>query len=528
MDVLLALDKALGNAAEHLVRSHHARRLHRLGWERALDPLDPGLWAAGDPPPRPGCSVEVLVDGSEALPRLAQELARARSHVHLAGWYVTPDFALVRGSERVELRALLAELAERIPVRMLLWAGSPLPLFHPDRHDVDGARHALGFGTKVEVVTDAKERRLHCHHEKLVVIDDRVAFVGGIDLTTYAGDRYDTPAHEARGAVGWHDALSVLRGPVVADVANHFRERWQAVTGDSLPEPKRPRRAGDVEAQLVRTVPERVYDVVRDGDFRILEAYTRALRSAQELIYLENQFLWSSEIAEILQRKLAEPPSDDFRLVLLLPADANDGADDTRGQLADLVECDGGAGRLLACSLYALGESGPRQVYVHAKIGIVDDRWLTLGSANLNEHSLFNDTEVNVVTCDPASHRRRVCGCGRSTCSSRCKLCRGSRFASSTTFGSRLRRNRRAGVRRASRSRTVSACSRRSRSGRVVCWARSRGCSWTGSSGIVHAGNLSPWQPVASFRPTSLLRSIASPRRATASRRCRRNGRASG
>jgi phosphatidylserine/phosphatidylglycerophosphate/cardiolipin synthase-like enzyme len=154
--------------------------------------------AAGDPPPRAGCSVEVLVDGSEALPRLAQELARARSHVHLAGWYVTPDFALTRGSERVELRALLAELAERIPVRVLLWAGSPLPLFHPDRRDVDGARSALGFGTNVEVVTDAKERPLHCHHEKLVVIDDRVAFVGGIDLTTYAGDRYDTP--RARGA----------------------------------------------------------------------------------------------------------------------------------------------------------------------------------------------------------------------------------------------------------------------------------------------------------------------------------------
>jgi phosphatidylserine/phosphatidylglycerophosphate/cardiolipin synthase-like enzyme len=192
----------------------------------------------------------------------------------------------------------------------------------------------------------------------------------------------------------------VLRGPIVADVANHFRERWQAVTGESLPAPKRPRRAGDVEAQLVRTVPERVYDVVRDGDFRILEAYTRALRSAQELIYLENQFLWSSEIAEILQGKLAEPPSDDFRLVVLLPADANDGADETRGQLADLVECDGDAGRLLACSLYALGELGPQQVYVHAKVGIVDDRWLTLGSANLNEHSLFNDTEVNVVTCD--------------------------------------------------------------------------------------------------------------------------------
>jgi phosphatidylserine/phosphatidylglycerophosphate/cardiolipin synthase-like enzyme len=151
-------------------------------------------------------------------------------------------------------------------------------------------------------------------------------------------------------------------------------------------------------------VPEHVYESVHDGDFRILETYTRALRSAQELVYLESQFLWSSEIAKILEDKLADPPSDDFRLVVLLPARPNDGRDDTRGQLADLIECDNGAGRLLACSLFALGAQ-PQQVYVHAKIGIVDDRWLTIGSANLNEHSLFNDTEANVVTCDASLAR---------------------------------------------------------------------------------------------------------------------------
>jgi phosphatidylserine/phosphatidylglycerophosphate/cardiolipin synthase-like enzyme len=405
VDVLLHVDKAIGNATERLVRAHHARRLRRLGWDRALDPPGGELWAAGEPPPRPGCSIEILIDGSEALPHLARELAAARSHVHLAGWYVSPEFALTRNGERITLRALLARLAEHIPVRMLLWAGSPLPLFHPDRDDVDGVRHALSFGTKIELAADAKERPMHCHHEKIALIDDRV-FVGGIDLTTYAGDRFDTPAHEARGEVGWHDALAVLRGPVVADVAQHFRERWAAVTGELLGAPKRARRAGDVDVQFLRTVPERVYGSVRHGDFRILEAYTRALQSAQELIYLENQFLWSSEIAKILEDKLAQPPSDHFRLVVLLPARPNDGRDDTRGQLADLIECDDGAGRLLACSLFALGERGPQQVYVHAKIGIVDDRWLTIGSANLNEHSLFNDTEANVLTCDPRLARR--------------------------------------------------------------------------------------------------------------------------
>jgi phosphatidylserine/phosphatidylglycerophosphate/cardiolipin synthase-like enzyme len=406
VDLLLTLDKAIGNGVEWLVRTHHARRLRRIGWARALSPPDSAVWAAGDPPPRSGCSLEVLVDGADALARLAEELEGARSHVHIAGWFVSPDFALTRGAERRNLRELLAGLAEDLPVRVLVWAGSPLPLFHPDRKDVEQARRALVAGTRIELATDSKERPMHCHHEKIVVIDDRVAFVGGIDLTTYNGDRFDTSKHEARDGVGWHDALSVLEGPVVADVAEHFRCRWNEVTGARLPPPEPTPSAGDVDVQLVRTVPERVYDFVPKGDFRILESYTRALRSAERLVYLENQFLWSSEIAEILQRKLAQPPTDAFRLVVVLPADPNDGRGDTRGQLADLIECDGGAGRLLACTVSALGAQGPKPVYVHAKIGIVDDRWLTVGSANLNEHSLFNDTEVNVVTCDADLARR--------------------------------------------------------------------------------------------------------------------------
>jgi phosphatidylserine/phosphatidylglycerophosphate/cardiolipin synthase-like enzyme len=103
----------------------------------------------------------------------------------------------------------------------------------------------------------------------------------------------------------------------------------------------------------------------------------------------------------VLADKLRNPPDDDFRLLVLLPARPNNGNDDTRGQLGVLVDADGGAGRFLACTLYQ-GRGGPRPVYVHAKIGIVDDAWLTIGSANLNAHSLFNDTEVNVVTQDAA------------------------------------------------------------------------------------------------------------------------------
>jgi phosphatidylserine/phosphatidylglycerophosphate/cardiolipin synthase-like enzyme len=148
-----------------------------------------------------------------------------------------------------------------------------------------------------------------------------------------------------------------------------------------------------------------MYNALPDGDFRVLESYVRALRSARNFIYLENQFLWAPEIVSILADKLRSPPSADFRLVLLLPAKANNGQDETRGQLGVLVDADDGD-RFLAATLQA--RSGPRtdRLYVHAKVGIVDDRWLTVGSANLNAHSLMNDSEMNVVTDDAGLARR--------------------------------------------------------------------------------------------------------------------------
>jgi phosphatidylserine/phosphatidylglycerophosphate/cardiolipin synthase-like enzyme len=262
---------------------------------------------------------------------------------------------------------------------------------------VADARDQLVKGTRIRMALDAKERPMHCHHEKIAVIDGRVAYVGGIDLTLLGGDRLDSSEHPARGAVGWHDAAMRVEGPVVADVAAHVAMRWREVTGEPLPANNSLLQAGDVQAQFVRTVPNNVYDAVPDGDFRILEAYVRALRSAKHLIYLESQFLWSPEIVAVLRDKLRNPPSDTFRMVVVLPAHPNNGQDDTRGQLGVLVDHDRDR-RLLACTLYQPGRVG--QVYVHAKIGIVDDRWLCIGSANLNEHSMFNDTEACVITCD--------------------------------------------------------------------------------------------------------------------------------
>jgi phosphatidylserine/phosphatidylglycerophosphate/cardiolipin synthase-like enzyme len=92
-------------------------------------------------------------------------------------------------------------------------------------------------------------------------------------------------------------------------------------------------------------------------------------------------------------------------VVILRPSRANNGHDDPRGQLGVLEAADDGAGRLLAATLRSRSGTRDDRLYVHAKVGIIDDRWLTIGSANLNAHSLFNDTEMNVITDDAALAR---------------------------------------------------------------------------------------------------------------------------
>ncbi len=255
--------------------------------------------------------------------------------------------------------------------------------------------------TKIRCERDPREHPFHCHHEKTIVIDGRLAFVGGIDMTDLGGDRNDSSAHPARRRLGWHDVATRLQGPAVADVRDHFALRWKEVTGETLPGGPPPGPAGEHTVQVVRTVAEDMYERVPSGDFRILESYLRALRGAERYIYLENQFLWAPEIVDALADKLREPPGDAFRIVIVLPSKANNGQDDTRGQLGVLAGADGGAGRLLAATLRSRTGGRDDPLYVHAKVGIVDDRWLTIGSANLNAHSLLNDTEMNVVCDDP-------------------------------------------------------------------------------------------------------------------------------
>src|SRR3954468_5304296 len=137
-------DRLAGALVEGAMGAHHRRRLRNLGHARSYAPPDDGrLWAAGDPPPRAGNAVDVLVDGAQALPEIERAIRAAKRHVHIAGWSITPHFALTRDEPPVVLRELLADAAERVDVRVLMWAGAPPRTFAPDRGTVRAAREEL-------------------------------------------------------------------------------------------------------------------------------------------------------------------------------------------------------------------------------------------------------------------------------------------------------------------------------------------------------------------------------------------------
>jgi phosphatidylserine/phosphatidylglycerophosphate/cardiolipin synthase-like enzyme len=388
-------DAALGDLLERATRQHHRRRLGRAGWSRAFEGADP-TWAGGGPAPTDGNRVEVHIDGASALPAMTAAVRGARSSVHVAGWAFSPSLIMDRDGTATSLRALLAEAAERVDVRVLSWAGAPVPLFHPTRAEARRSLQELVAGTRIRSALDRRNRPMHCHHEKLLIVDGGAAFVGGIDLTHRAGDRFDSAPHPSRRSLGWHDVAAFIEGPAVADVSAHFAMRWWETTGERILVAPTPEAAGSTRVQVVRTVPEHTYRSLPDGEFTVLEAYVGALRSAQRLIYLENQFLWSAEIVALLCQKLSRPPTDEFRVAVILPMQPNNGSEDTQGQLGVLRDADRHH-RLLVGTVGAARPDGV-SVYVHAKVAVVDDRWITVGSANLNEHSLFNDTEMNIVS----------------------------------------------------------------------------------------------------------------------------------
>ncbi|MGA7671212.1 MAG: phosphatidylserine/phosphatidylglycerophosphate/cardiolipin synthase family protein [Nitrolancea sp.] len=375
-------------------------------------------WYAGGTPPRQHNHVVPLIDGDEYFAELRAAIEQAQHYIYIIGWFLTPYLPLGRRDlddvANSRLLKLLSAAAQRVPVRILLWNGTPV-ILQPTSRVVRSVQKVIESEGSGDLVCrlDASAPATHCHHQKAVVVDGQIAFVGGMDLTTFQGDRFDTSGHPLRAGVNWHDVQVRVRGEAVADVELNFRQRWEASASD-IPLPHLDPAVDvswNMQTQVVRTIPAGFYDFAPRGEFGIYHAYLDAIRSARRLVYLENQYLWSPEIVAALKTLINHPPDDAFRIVMVLPARAYSGKWDNDHHVKELKEVDRGSTIL---SVYAPYASGPaaggdaftyRSIYVHAKVGVIDDEWFTVGSANLNERGLFTDSEMNVLVKDPATAR---------------------------------------------------------------------------------------------------------------------------
>jgi phosphatidylserine/phosphatidylglycerophosphate/cardiolipin synthase-like enzyme len=391
-----------------------------------------------------GNRVEVLIHGAEYFARLYDVLGtlEADDWVHFTDWEGDPDERLA--GPGTEVGRVLAELAERgVHVRGLLWRSHPRQAHLSEQQNTKLVRQVNEAGG--EVLLDERVRRGGSHHQKLFVVrhasgpDDDVAFVGGIDL---CHGRHDDARHDGDPQTvelddrygerpPWHDIQLELRGPVVGDIAHTFRERWDDPTPfdhrnplrlvlrhltrqprrpDPLPPVRRdPAPVGPHAVQAIRTYPAKrpPYPFAPDGERSIGRAYRKALRRARRLIYIEDQYLWSQHWADAIAEALRREP--ELRLIAVVPRFAERGGRMSanaenigRDQVLRTLRAAGGS----RVAVFDLENVHGTPIYVHAKVCVIDDVWLEVGSDNLNRRSWTHDSELSCAVLDSTHDSR--------------------------------------------------------------------------------------------------------------------------
>lgn len=357
----------------------------------------------------------VIVDAADYFRLARQAMLRAEKQIMLIGWdfdtRICLDFEADDGAP-VELGAFLSWLPRNRPglqVHILKW-------------DV-GAIKLLGRGTTVlRLARWAASDQIHfkldgahapgaSHHQKIVVVDDALAFCGGIDMTA---ERWDTREHRdgddhrrrptTRRRYGpWHDATMAVDGPAAAALGDLARDRWLAAGGEPIAAPSAgsdpwPR---ELEPQFrnVDVAIARTRGANDEGPpIREIEAlYLDMIRSAKRFVYAENQYFASRRIADAIAERLMEPGGPEF--VIVNPRSGQGWLDDgvmspARAEiLRHLHKCDRDGRFRIYCPVTERGDD----IYVHSKITIIDDEKLRVGSANFNNRSMGLDSECDLL-----------------------------------------------------------------------------------------------------------------------------------
>ena len=421
-DVWLLTPRERGNPATRLDEEHE----------------DGTAWSNGN-------RVVPLIHGAAYFAALAACVREQREGDLLlfTDWRGDPDQLLDIADEPVTVSRLLCAAAARgVRVRGLLWRS------HLDRMRFS-SRENRRLGEQIEAaggrcLLDMRVRPGGSHHQKFVVLrhPDRpeldIAFVGGIDLchgrrddSRHAGDPQALPIAAVYGdRPPWHDAQVAIRGPAVGDVEAVFRERWQdpapltrnplhrlravlqhedtraCVLPEKLPAPK---PCGPHAVELLRTYPNRRrgYVFAPRGERSIARSYFKVLRRARELIYLEDQYLWSRQVAEPFADALAADPG--LHMTVVVPHWPDEDGRFSRppslfgrNQVLELLREAGGE----RVAVYGPENHAGTPVYVHAKVCVIDDIWASIGSDNFNLRSWTHDSELSCAVLDQTPDQR--------------------------------------------------------------------------------------------------------------------------
>jgi phospholipase D1/2 len=373
--------------------------------------------------------VALLIDGAAYFEALRRALPLARRSIDIVGWDIRSDISLDPLADARPLRKFLRGLlAERptLRIRILVWDWTVF--FSLDREPLPQLQFGVAQTRRLDLVLDANHPAAACHHEKIVVVDGRLAFCGGIDLS--AG-RWDRPEHRpqepGRGQIGrtsrppFHDCMLMVEGEPARALDEHVRERWHRTTGERL-EPRRedgrPSLWPDGVEAWFGTVPVAIARTRsawgEQAAVREIEAlYLRAIGAARECIYVENQYFTVVPIAEALAARLAE--RDGPEVVIVGPKQC-EGFIETavmdrgRALCLDRLRAADAFGRLRVLHPVSIaGDGQPTSINLHSKLVIVDDRLLVVGSANLANRSMALDTECNLaIEADGAAERAAV------------------------------------------------------------------------------------------------------------------------
>jgi phosphatidylserine/phosphatidylglycerophosphate/cardiolipin synthase-like enzyme/uncharacterized membrane protein YdjX (TVP38/TMEM64 family) len=374
----------------------------------------------------------LLLDGAGYYGALRDALQNARHTIFIVGWDIDSRTRIVGEPGSADdgapetLRDLLPYLASRcstLDIYILPWDYSFL--FLPERELLPTV--VLGWNTpeRVHLCLDGTAPVISSHHQKLVVIDDSLAFCGGLDLTIR---RWDTPDHaldcsERVDPAGepygpYHDLQMMVDGDAAAALAELVRARWAAAALDT---PAPPTRGADIWPEAVepdfrdvtvgiaRTVPE---SAAGPGVYEIERLYLDAIARAERAIYIENQFLNCDAIAKALARQAEKAPN--LEIVIVSNQESGGWLEERtmgvgRRSFISLLQQSSGADRIRTMRSLAVSGDTTLEVHIHAKLLIVDDRLLHVGSANLNHRSMGLDTECDLaIEAANDDERRRI------------------------------------------------------------------------------------------------------------------------